>query len=200
MLLLYAVQLPLTYITANRIITPGPVLRFPCVWSPNVHVWLIVCVMDRKKVAPFLMSCHGLVHAFAALQLFFCQLETAICVRMNCVDCASSAVLSAFPLAPSSKEQCWMTRKKRLVLASQKWAGDSLHYCDAAHFRYLFKCPSLPRQQLLILKMHQGLGPGPGLVQVRLPFLLWESLKKELKWGAVFRTAGIRNKTAFKCR
>ena len=84
----------------HGMINPGPALV--CVLSPNVHVCLIDRLMDRKEVAPFFnfIRCHvGLVCAPAALQ----SLSAAVCVRMICVNSASSAVLCAFPQSPSSK-------------------------------------------------------------------------------------------------
>lgn len=51
--------------------------------------------------------------------VFFCQLETAVRVRMNRVNSALSAVLFAFPQSPSCKERMFDDTGKRLVLALQ---------------------------------------------------------------------------------
>lgn len=159
-----------------------------------------MCVGKKeRKWHLFLISCHGLVCAFAALQCFlFCQLEIAICARMNCVNRASSAVSSAFPPSPSSKDQCWMTQEKRLVLASQKQNKKkelekvfipvmllvSDIYLNPSHPH-----PPCPVNNSWFLKMHQGLSSKLGF-----HFSCERFLKIELKWGVVFRTAGIRNK------
>ncbi len=170
-------------------IIPGPVLGFPlCLKSkcPCLFDWLIVCVMDRKKVAPFfLISYCGLqCSSVNWRQHFVCEWIMSVVHRLLC--------LFAFRQSPSGEG---MTSKddtgKRLVLASQPESWRKSALIGSCWLQIFIKMSSLPISNSWLERCVRVFRPS----EASVPPL--RNVTTSLKRGVVFRTAGIGITTAF---